>query len=97
MKKNGIAIGTIFVVILILMTAFVPVAGTASEGIMEKWIKEHTVKVKSTTTYEFEKGNLTVEEVYSGNDLEKRFEVETLVVKQEKIPMETKSIEIKEG
>ncbi|MDY6966856.1 MAG: hypothetical protein SVM80_12980 [Halobacteriota archaeon] len=97
MKRKGIAMGTIFVVILLLMTTCLPVAGSASKGIMEKWMKEHTVKVKSTTTYEFEKGNLTVEEAYSGNDLEKRFEVETLVVKQEKMPVKAKSIAIKEG
>ena len=42
---------------------------------LKEWMQEHTLNVTSTKTYKYENGEITVEETYTGNELEKKLKV----------------------
>ncbi|MCK4603710.1 MAG: hypothetical protein KAU41_03310 [Deltaproteobacteria bacterium] len=63
---------------------------------LEEWIQDHTVKVTLTTTCKYDGENLLTNEVYTGKELEERFEVEQLT-KEFKIPVESQVIRMQKG
>ena len=87
MRRIGIALGTIFVVSIFIGMAFVPTSGMSEDKVMGKWMQNHTVKVNSTTTCEYEQGYLQVKEVYTGEELKERLGIEQFT-KELKIPVE---------
>jgi hypothetical protein len=63
---------------------------------MDEWMQDHTIKVTSTITFKYEEEYLLINEVYTGEELEKRFGVEQLT-KELKIPAEGIEIAIQKG
>jgi len=90
------SVGTIFVLLIFIGTAFIPSLGANEDNTMEKWVQDHTVKVTATTTCKYEQGYMIMKEVYTGKELKERFGVEHFT-KELEIPVEAKMVRMEEG
>lgn len=96
MKGIKMALGTIFVLSILIGLLFVPCSGMCEDKAMEKWMQEHTVKVNSTATCKYEQGYLWIKVVYTGEGLKERFGIEQFT-KKLKMPVEDKVLGMQEG
>ena len=94
-KGFGIA-ATVLLAALLMAAAIVPAVTATPERSMEEWMKDHTVNVESTTIYMYDQGYLEITEIYTGEDLEKKFGVDNLT-RSRKIPVEAMTVGMKEG
>jgi hypothetical protein len=97
MKPKGIGIAaTVLLAALLMAAVSAPAMGATPERSMEEWMKDHTVNVESTTIYRYDQGYLEIQEIYTGEDIEKRFGVDN-ITKSCKIPVEAGTVGMKEG
>jgi hypothetical protein len=73
MAKKAEAIAIIAVIAIPLVTA-----ETAEDtDKFDQWVQEHLVEVEQTTIYRCENGYLEIEKIYSGKEIETRFNVDS--------------------
>ena len=94
-KGFGIA-ATVLLAALLIAAVIVPAVAATPERSMEEWMKDHTVNVESTTIYRYDQGYLEIQEIYTGEDIEKRFGVDNLT-RSRKIPVEARTVGMKDG
>lgn len=95
MNNKRLRIGALFFMMVLMSIALVTTVSASQES-MDKWMKDHTVSVRSTITYKYDGEFLEIKEVYSGKDLKKQIGVSKLA-KEHKIPIEVGELSMNNG
>ncbi|WP_319506248.1 hypothetical protein [uncultured Methanolobus sp.] len=92
--KDRMKLLVMVAVAALICIACMQTVSAETEDAQKKWIKDHTVNVKSTVLLTYEDEYLEITEIYTGNDLKKKTGLEK-IVKSKKIPLEIGEIETK--